>query len=174
VNNVILDRAQGATFLISMIGNSSNLSPNFLTPCRLLLGKLFVVARWLALRFSVASSFFVTVIAVLLVLFDIDPAIGGLLLSYSMQFYNIQFFGSLSSSLLRPLRSYSKFPLMPSPHDCRCGGRAHFCRAPFLLLSWCSAGVQQRHALPFHLPPPRLLSFFVNFASLLISDFLRK
>jgi len=38
----------------------------------------------------------VTVIAVLLVVFDIDPAIGGLLLSYSMQFYNIQFFGAYS------------------------------------------------------------------------------
>jgi len=50
----------------------------------------------LGLRFSVASSFFVTAIAVLLVVFDIDPAIGGLLLSYSMQFYNIQFFGAFS------------------------------------------------------------------------------
>lgn len=61
------------------------------------------LGRWLALRFSVASSFFVTVVAVLLVLFEIEPAIAGLLLSYSMTFYNVQYFGTLLHFLSLPL-----------------------------------------------------------------------
>jgi len=52
--------------------------------------------RWLIIRYSFLSAFFVMVVAILVIILNVDPSQAGLLLTYSMQFYTVTVLGEVS------------------------------------------------------------------------------